>query len=226
MIGSFHGKQRGRLILGPSSSSMTFQLRERARISAYEFDFSVSKNKIRCAGSTDTPDFCPVWIVRGDQPTRRRSIIRADIATPTVAPVACGVAAVDSDAAPPASATTPADTAAPTAAATPATAATPTAASTACLRRRGRCADQDGRRADEINEHQSYRCDAARNDIVALCHFRSPGLPITRLANLLIQTCEACYPFRCMQRSFAYYCCCGLLECYEEAQARSSYTAL
>jgi hypothetical protein len=25
--------------------------------------------------------------------------------------------------------------------------------------------------------------------------------------------------------SFAYFCCCGLFECYEEAQARSSYTA-
>lgn len=27
---------------------------------------SLTKNKIRCAGLTDKPDFCPIWILRGD----------------------------------------------------------------------------------------------------------------------------------------------------------------
>jgi hypothetical protein len=106
-------------------------------------------------------------------PIEPRSI-RADVATPAVAEVA--TSASDADAAAPTSATTP-TTAAKTAAAntaaseTSASAAapTPTAASGQCLR--GRRADQDGRCADEIDEHQSHRCDAACNDIVAFNHF-------------------------------------------------------
>jgi len=98
-------------------------------------------------------------------PIEPRSI-RADVATPAVAEVA--TSASDTDAAAPTSATTPTPaTAAETAASETATSATATSGQ--CLR--GRRADQDGRGADEIDEHQSHRCDAAGNDIVAFSHF-------------------------------------------------------
>jgi hypothetical protein len=98
-------------------------------------------------------------------PIEPRSI-RADVATPAVAEVA--TSASDADAAAPTSATTPTPaTAAETAATTTAAAATATAGH--CLR--GRCADQDGRGADEIDEYQSHRCDAACNGIIAFSHF-------------------------------------------------------
>jgi hypothetical protein len=101
-------------------------------------------------------------------PIEPRSI-RADVATPAVAEVA--TSASDADAAAPTSAPTP-TTAAKTAASETAattTAAAATATSGHCLR--GRCADQDGRGADEIDEYQSHRCDAACNDIIAFSHF-------------------------------------------------------
>jgi hypothetical protein len=135
----------------------------------------LSHQKIRCAGSIDAPDFCcSVRIAREDHIEPRS--IRADVATPAVAEVA--TSASDTDAAAPTSATTPtpataAETAASeTAATTTATSATATAGQ--CLR--GRRADQDGRGADEIDEHQSHRCDAAGNDIVAFSH--SQDLPV------------------------------------------------
>src|SRR5882724_6388486 len=94
-----------------------------------------------------------------------RSIIRADVPTPAVAPVAARAVPVDADAAAKASATTKASAKAPAT-------KTPTAAATASsLRCGGRCADKDGRRADEVNEHQRQRGNAARNDIVAFSHF-------------------------------------------------------
>jgi len=106
--------------------------------------------------------------------------VRADVPAPAIAPVAAAVAAVaavDADATTPASASA----AAPATPAAPATAATPATAAPTRLRRCRRCADEDCRRADEVNEQQSQRCQAARQDIVAFSHSRiSRSLPDTQ----------------------------------------------
>jgi hypothetical protein len=101
--------------------------------------------------------------------------IRADVSAPAIAEIAS--AAVDTD-----TATVDADTAttAPTStAATGPTAATSTAA-TAGLCLRGGCAHQDGRGTDDVNQHQSQCCKAAREDIVAF-HFQN--LPVSSHLN-------------------------------------------
>jgi hypothetical protein len=101
-------------------------------------------------------------------PIEARSI--ADVSAPAVAEVASAAAAIDAATASPTSA------AAPAAAAVTA-AATPTAATASRLCRRGRGADQDGRRADDVDKHQSQRRKAACKHTITcgrniLSHFR------------------------------------------------------
>jgi hypothetical protein len=116
------------------------------------------------SGAPDRPTHLIFAVLSGScvkiTPIEPRSI-RADVPAPAVAEIASTAANID--AAAPASAATPASATE--------TAASEAAATTPSLCRRGRCSDQDGRGADEINEHQSHRCDAARNDIVAFSHF-------------------------------------------------------
>jgi hypothetical protein len=100
------------------------------------------------------------------------SSIRADVTAPAIAEIASAAANID------ATTTTKATTIATATAATKAsTTAAETAAATAscqCLRRG--CAHQNGGRADDVNEHQSQRREAARQDTVAFRHFQeSPG---------------------------------------------------
>src|SRR5258705_13076598 len=95
--------------------------------------------------------------------------IRADVSGPAVAPVASASANID--------AATPASAKAPAAA----PAMTVPTAPTSGLGLRGGCSHQDGRGADDVDEHQSQRCKAAREDIVAFSHSSgSPVIPNTR----------------------------------------------
>src|SRR5438132_3736553 len=109
----------------------------------------------------------------------------ADRAAPAIAPeatrsVAVAAAGGDVDAAiPPTASAAPATAAAPAATTAPAAAATPAAAS--LRRRRGR-ANQNSRRADSIDEEQSNRRKAARQEIVACGHRDLPAFPTHQTA--------------------------------------------
>jgi hypothetical protein len=146
------------------------------------------QNEIKCVGLAVALDHEFSVLFFGSRP---RSIIRADPSAPAVAPIAAGTA-INAYAAPPASATpastTPAPAAAAESAATETTAPAATAASRLCCC--GRRADQDGRRTHEVNEHQSYRCNAARNDIVAFGHL---NLPVTSSLETGHRVNERCY---------------------------------
>jgi hypothetical protein len=86
----------------------------------------------------------------------------------------------------------------------------------------GGCTDQDGRRADEINEHQRYPRDATGNDIVAFSHFRSPVLQpkLPKLSHSNLRDL-LCVPPHTKIIALHYH---RVVECYGEAQGRSSYT--
>lgn len=71
------------------------------------------------------------------------------------------------------------------------------------LRRRGRSAYQNRRRADEVDEEQSQRCEAASQDVVAFSHSRISGtLPYIWTSALSHLDVRASFGFRCAKTIF------------------------
>jgi hypothetical protein len=79
----------------------------------------------------------------------------------------------------------------------------PAASASVRLRGRGRSAYQNRRRADEVDEEQSQRCEAAGQDVVAFSHSRISGsLPCTWTSALSHLDARESFRFGCAKTIF------------------------